>query len=213
MITHVLLDLDGTLVDSREGIVRSLQHAFVMCGLETPDDETLASLIGPPFSEALPQFGLDETMVRRVIEAYRSRYAPIGMFEASVYPGVADLLDQLVDRGITLALATSKPEPFADVIVRHFGLRAKLAVVVGATFDESRARKSDVVAYALTQLPSATETNTLMVGDREHDVHGAAANGLRCVGVTWGFGSRTELQEAGAWQLIDHARELLDHLD
>jgi phosphoglycolate phosphatase len=213
VITHVLLDLDGTLVDSREGIVRSLQHGFAACGLATPDEETLAGLIGPPFSEALPRLGLDDLMVRRVIDAYRTRYAPIGMFEASVYPGITDLLDELVRRGITLALATSKPEPFAEVIVGHFGLRANLAVVAGATFDESRGRKSEVVAHALGQLPAASAANTLMVGDREHDVHGAAANGLRCVGVTWGFGSRRELQEAGAWQIIDHAGELLDHLD
>ena len=212
VITHVLLDLDGTLVNSREGIVRSLHHAFVACGLPVPTENELAALIGPPFSEALPQFGLDEPTVQRVIAAYRSRYAPVGMFEATVYPGVAALLTDLVARGVTLALATSKPEEFAEVIVRHFGLRPQLTVVAGASFDGSRGRKSEVVAHALAQLPAASASNTLMVGDREHDVHGAAAHGLRCIGVTWGFGSRDELRDAGAWQLIDHAGDLLNHL-
>ena len=212
MITHVLLDLDGTLVDSRQGNVRSLQHAFRTCELPVPGEDELAALIGPPFAEALPRFGVDAATVQRLIVAYRTRYGPTGMFEAAVYPGIADAMRTMVERGVTLALATSKPEMFAETVVTHFGLRPLLTVVAGASFDDSRGRKADVVAHAMAQLPGAHGGNTLMIGDREHDVHGSAEHGIRCVGVTWGFGSREELVTAGAWRLVDHASELLDHL-
>ena len=105
-------------------------------------------------------------------------------------------------------MATSKPEPFAERIVEHFGVRDALTVVAGATFDDVRSAKADVVAHALAQLPAADASNTVMVGDREHDILGAAAHGLRAIGVTWGFGGRRELEAAGAWAVVDDASML-----
>ena len=208
MITHVLFDLDGTIADSRVGIVRSLQHGFAECGLPVPSDAELEAIIGPPFAVALPRFGLDTDMIERVVAAYRARYKPIGMFEAVLYPGMRDLLYRMADAGVTLALATSKPEPFAERIVEHFDVRRPLSVVAGATFDDSRMHKHDVIAHALAQLPDATPANTVMVGDRHHDIDGARVHGLRAIGVRWGFGSVDELTVAGAWRVVGTAEEI-----
>lgn len=208
MITHVLFDLDGTIADSRVGIVRSLQFGFAECGLPVPSADEVEAIIGPPFSVALVRFGLDAETIDRVIAAYRARYRPVGIFEAELYPGMKDLLYRLADAGLTLALATSKPEPFAARIVEHFDVRRALRVVAGATFDETRMHKDDVIGHALAQLPDATTDNTVMVGDRHHDIDGARAHGLRAIGVTWGFGDRTELNDAGVWRLVDTADEI-----
>ena len=205
---HVLFDLDGTIANSQLGIVRCLQHGFTECGLPVPPEDELVAMIGPPFSIALKRFELDDEMVANVIEAYRARYLPIGMYEAEIYPGVAELVHHLHQHGVVVALATSKPEPFAERIVEHFGVRAALTVVAGATFDDVRSAKADVVAHALAQLPAADASNTVMVGDREHDILGAAAHGLRAIGVTWGFGGRDELEAAGAWAVVDDAATL-----
>lgn len=205
---HVLFDLDGTIANSQLGIVRCLQHGFAECGLPVPPEGELVAIIGPPFSIALKRFELDDATVAKVIEAYRARYLPIGMYEAEIYPGVGELVHHLHQRGVVVALATSKPEPFAERIVEHFGVRDALTVVAGATFDDVRSAKADVVAHALAQLPAADASNTVMVGDREHDILGAAAHGLRAIGVTWGFGERRELEAAGAWAVVDDAAAL-----
>lgn len=210
MITHVLFDLDGTIADSRLGIVRSLRFGFEQLGLPVPPDDELEACIGPPLVVALPRFGLDHDTVERLIVVYRSRYKPIGILEAELYPGMHALLHRLADAGLTLAVATSKPEPFAERIVDHFGLRRALRVVAGATFDETRMHKHDIIAHALAQLPDATPGNTVMVGDRHHDVDGARRHGLPTIGVSWGFGSREELTAAGAWRLVDTAEEIED---
>ena len=208
MITHVLFDLDGTIADSRVGIVRSLQFGFAQCGLPVPPADEVEAIIGPPCAVALARFGLDSETIDRVIAAYRSRYRPVGMFEAELYPGMKELLYRLADRGFTLALATSKPEPYAARIVEHFDVLRPLRVVAGATFDETRMHKDDVIAHALAQLADATPANTVMVGDRHHDIDGARVHGLRAIGVTWGFGGRDELSDAGAWHVVDAADEI-----
>jgi phosphoglycolate phosphatase len=210
VITHVLFDLDGTIADSRLGIVNCLRFGFAECGLPVPPDHELAECIGPPLVVALPRFGIDHDTVERVIVAYRSRYKPIGILEAELYPGMRDLLYRLADAGLTLAIATSKPEPFAERLVEHFDVHRPLTVVAGATFDETRMHKHDIIAHALAQLPGATPENTVMVGDRHHDIDGARRHGLRGIGVSWGFGSHAELTEAGAWRLVDTAEQLGD---
>ncbi len=208
MVTHVLFDLDGTIADSRLGIVRCLRYGFEQMGLPVPPDDELEACIGPPLMVALPRFGLDHDTCEQLIVAYRERYKPIGILEAELYPGMRDLLYRLADAGLTLAIATSKPEVFAERLVEHFDIHKPLSVVAGATFDETRMHKHDIIAHALTQLPDATTENTVMVGDRHHDVDGARRHGLRAIGVSWGFGSRAELTEAGAWQLADTAEDV-----
>jgi phosphoglycolate phosphatase len=213
--THVLLDLDGTLSDSSAGIARSLQYAFTTCGYEPPTDEQVRAVIGPPFEVSFPTLGIPHDDIERVVEAYRFRYEDIGLFENEVYPGIAEMLDELVSCGFTLSLATAKPQQTAIRIVEHFGFTSYFELQAGATIEVGSARrtKADVITYALEELgvladdgsllPSDGGHHVVMVGDRDHDVEGALHNGIDCIGVTWGFGSPAELTEAGAAVLVD----------
>jgi phosphoglycolate phosphatase len=210
--THVLLDLDGTISDSAPGIARSLQHAFAACGYEPPTDDQVRTVIGPPFEIGLPSLGIHINDLERVVAAYGDRYHDIGLFENTVYPGIADMLDRLSAAGHTLSIATAKPEPIAKRIIEHFGFTDHFAVQAGATTEVGvgRRTKAQVIDYALIELRLAPAdlTRVVMVGDRDHDVEGAHLNGVDCIGVTWGFGSVDELVAAGAAALVDHPDEV-----
>ncbi len=210
--THVLLDLDGTLSDSSPGIGRSLQHTFSACGYEPPSDEQVRAVIGPPFEVSFPTLGIPVDDIERVVLAYRERYEDIGLFENTVYPGVAEMLDELAGAGHTLSIATAKPEPTAKRIIEHFGFADHFAVQAGATVDVGTGRrtKAEVINYALIllRLGPADLARVVMVGDRDHDVEGAHLNGIDCIGVTWGFGSPDELESAGAAALVNTPGEV-----
>jgi phosphoglycolate phosphatase len=210
--SHVLLDLDGTISDSSPGIGASLRHAFGTCGYPEPTDETVRSLIGPPFELSLPTVGIPVGDVERVILAYRDRYEDVGLFENSVYVGVAEMLDELRAAGHTISLATAKPQHTAIRIIEHFGFSDYFAVQAGATGDvgSSRRTKAEVIEYALGQLgvTSIHDHDIVMIGDRDHDVEGANLNLIPCIGVTWGFGSPEELAGAGAAALVDSPGEV-----
>lgn len=210
--THVLLDLDGTISDSSPGIARSLQHAFGVCGYEPPSDDQVRAVIGPPFEIGLPTLGIPLDDIERVVLAYRERYEDIGLFENTVYPGVAEMLDELGGAGHTLSIATAKPETTAKRIIDHFGFADRFAVQAGATVEvgSGRRTKAEVIDYALIslRLTPADLLRVVMVGDRDHDVEGAHLNGIDCVGVTWGFGSVAELEAAGAAVLADTPGEV-----
>jgi phosphoglycolate phosphatase len=205
--THVLLDLDGTISDSAPGITRSLQYAFEACGYEPPTDDDVRAVIGPPFEVGLPAIGIDIDDVERVVAAYQVRYEDIGLFENTVYPGIADMLEQLAAAGHTLSIATAKPERTSTRIIEHFGFSDFFTVHAGASADVGvgRRTKAQVIDYALIrlQLTPADLGDVVMVGDRDHDVEGAHLNGIDCIGVTWGFGSAEELTDAGACALVD----------
>lgn len=210
--THVLIDLDGTISDSSPGIARSLQHAFSVCGYEPPTDEQVRTVIGPPFEVGLPTLGIPIDDIERVVWAYRGRYEDVGLFENSVYPGIAEMLDELVAAGHTLSLATAKPETTATRIIEHFGFTDHFAVQAGATIEVGTGRrtKAEVIEYALISLGlgAADLPRVVMVGDRDHDVEGAHLNGIDCIGVAWGFGSPGELETAGASALVDTPAEV-----
>lgn len=209
--THVLVDLDGTISNSLPGIARSLQHAFEVCGYEIPSDDRVRAMIGPPFEVTFPSVGVPPDDTERVIAAYRDRYDDIGLFENHVYDGVPEMLAELTDAGCTLAIATAKPQLTAVRIIEHFGLADHFAVQVGATsaVGSDRRTKAQVITYALGQLGVAPGRHVVMIGDRDHDVDGATANGIDCVGVTWGFGSRTELEGAGAHAVVDSPSDVV----
>lgn len=210
--THVLLDLDGTISDSSLGIARSLQHAFSVCGYEPPSDEQVRHVIGPPFEISFPTLGIPVDDIERVVSAYRDRYEDIGLFENTVYPGIAEMLDELTAAGHILSMATAKPESTAKRIIEHFGFAHHFAVQAGATIEvgSGRRTKAEVINYALIllRLGPSDLVNVVMIGDRDHDVEGARLNGIDCIGVTWGFGSPTELRTAGAATLVDTPGEV-----
>lgn len=199
MYRYVLFDLDGTLTDPGEGITNSVAYALAQFGIAVADRTALFPFIGPPLMESFGKYyGFDEGAQRRALEEYRVYFRKQGMFENTVYPQTVRLLQALRTAGCCLILATSKPEEFAEQILDHFDLHRYFDCVAGASMDERRNQKADVIAYALEKAGIVDKTAAVMVGDRKHDVLGARANGLPAIGVLWGYGDRAELETAGA---------------
>jgi phosphoglycolate phosphatase len=195
----VLFDLDGTLTESGPGVVRSLRYAFDAIGVPPPDDATLMRFVGPPLLDSFRDIaGLDDVVANDALVAYRRYFVDKGMFENAVYPGIRELLRALVDAGRRLAVATSKPLPYARPVVEHFALGEYFEFVCGPDLDGSGAVKTTVVADAMAALKVSGGTDVVLVGDRSHDVIGAHNNGIACIGVLWGYGSRAELSAAEA---------------
>lgn len=208
----VLLDLDGTLLDSAPGITASVRAAYRTVDLPVPPDDVLRSFVGPPIWDSLRAHGVPADRVDEVVHAYRTSFADVGMYDATVFDGIVDVLRDLRTAGLTLVVATAKPEVFARPICDRLGLADLVDGVFGAPLDES-ATKADVIARALASLADRPEAAmTLMVGDREHDVHGAAEHGVACVGVTWGYAAPGELEGAGAVAVVDSPAALRDEV-
>lgn len=182
----VIFDLDGTLTDSAPGIVASFRHALAAVDAETPDGDLADRIVGPPIHHTLATLGLGER-VDEAVAAYRADYTRRGWAMNALYDGVADLLADLRSAGVRLAIATSKAEQTAQRILEHFGIADRFEVIAGASLDGTRATKADVVAHALRQLDPLPD-RVLMVGDRAHDVEGAAEHGISTVVVGWGYG-------------------------
>ncbi len=197
----MLLDLDGTLTDPYEGITRCVTHALDGLGLPRLEERALRSFIGPPLQDQFASLGLDEAGVARAVDLYRERFQDQGLYENTVYAGVREALQTLAAVPFRLAVATSKPTPFAERIVSHFGLDEHLDLVAGATLDGSRRTKEDIIRFALTAL-AVEPADAVMVGDRAQDVAGARAVGLPSIGVTWGYAEPGELEAAGADQIV-----------
>ncbi len=207
---HLLFDLDGTLTDSRPGILKSMRHALTVLGIEPPSDEALVRFIGPPTQDAFRDLlgSSDPTLNARAIAVYRERFSTLGMFENSVYPGVVDGLEALRASDFTLLVATSKPEVYANQIIDHFELRRFFRHVYGSELTGERGSKGDLIEHVIAS-EGLTSGTTWMIGDRLHDIHGAKLNKLRAAGVTWGYGSREELMAAGADALFGSMPELV----
>jgi phosphoglycolate phosphatase len=205
----ILFDLDGTLTDPREGITRSLAHAIERMGLEPPPVESLTFAIGPPLRASLAQLlGTDERdMVERALAFYRERFADVGLFENAPYAGIEGTLASLAEGGATLLVATSKPRVYAERILRHFGLERHFAAVHGCELDGTREDKRDLLAHLLPHHGLAP-LDCVMVGDRGADVRAALHHGMAALGVLWGYGSREELEAAGAHSLCAAPQEL-----
>lgn len=196
--THALVDLDGTITDSFRAITGSLKQSLTELGLPIPDDDVLRSVVGPPFELGLPLIGVPGEQLWAVIDRYRDHYEAGGLFECDLYPGVVEMLDDLAAAGVVLSLATAKPEPTAVRIIEHFGLTDRFSVLAGATYEPGRRTKDEVITHALRELGIDAGPHVVMIGDRDHDVHGAAVHGIDCIGVAWGYGGPGELTAAGA---------------
>jgi phosphoglycolate phosphatase len=206
---NVLFDLDGTLTDPREGIVACFKYALKILQLDSPADQQLERMIGPPLRESLSTLmeTHNDDLLERAVTLYRERFATTGLFENSLYPGIDGALARLRGQGSSLFVATSKPRVFAERIVAHFSLGRFFRAVYGSELDGTNADKRDLLAQLL-RAESLSPTDTVMVGDRAHDILGARANGLFSVGVLWGYGSREELVSAGAEALCEEPRAL-----
>jgi phosphoglycolate phosphatase len=196
-VRTVLLDLDGTLVDSARTITEHLAAALAEVGFPVPPPETLRRLVGPPFETALPELGLTDEQTSAAITAYRSSYDAVAATVTPVYPGVPALLERLREAGLQLSVATSKPEELARKIVAGTGLAGFLEVVGGADHVGGRVGKAAVVGSVIERLGvDPARQPVVMVGDRHHDVDGAAEHGIPAIGVAWGYAEPGELDGA-----------------
>ena len=212
MKRYILFDLDGTLTDPMVGITSSVQYALSKFGISVRYLKELIPFIGPPLTESFQQYyGFTEEQAREGVKYYREYFAPRGIFENEIYPGVQQMLLELSEAGFILILATSKPKVYAEQILRHFAIDEYFRLVVGSELDGTRVHKDEVIRYALNVCGIRAE-EALMVGDRRHDMEGASACGVESVGVLYGYGSRQELTEAGAGHLAESVKELKEFL-
>ena len=203
----IFFDLDGTLTDPKDGITRSIAYALRKVGVEAPPIEDLTWCIGPPLAESLKILISDVVRAGEALKHYRERFAESGMYENALYPGIDAGLASLSSLGARLYVATSKPWVFAEEILSHFKIRDYFDAVYGAELDGVRSNKSDLLRYALDKTGAKPE-RALMIGDRRHDVDGALKNGVTAIGVSYGYGSREELVEAGANTVLASPEEL-----
>jgi phosphoglycolate phosphatase len=210
--TSILFDLDGTIIDSAPGITATLAYTFETMGLPLPSPAELLAYVGPPILDSFrDRAGMSLGEAAEALAIYRPRYLESGALNSSVFPGVADVLRVVHAAGIPMSLATSKPETPATLMLSHFGLLGEFDIITGASDDEVRSSKQDVVAEALVRLAEfgADLSRPVLVGDREHDIEGAAANGVPTIFVDWGYGSAAE--QAGSIA-VAHTPVELQHL-
>lgn len=212
MYKYLLFDLDGTLTDSSEGIVKSVRAALEAMGIHEPEDEPLFRFIGPPLRVSFKEFyALKPEQVTKCIDIYRERYDAVGKFENRAYPGVVELLKDLKEAGYICALCTAKPEYYAYPIAEKYELAPQLKAIFGAAMDGSTDNKAKVVANALQGLGLTTteqKAQAVLIGDRKEDVLAAHANGIACIGVGWGFADPGELEAAKVDEQIATIAEL-----
>jgi len=206
MVKNIIWDLDGTLTDSSEGITKCVKLALDHFKIEAGGPETLRHFIGPPLSETFETYGMSKEQSWEAVQVFRSRYNTVGKFENRPYDGIKELLGTLQQEGYALYVGTSKPELTAKQILDKFELSSYFRIICGATMDGTRDKKSQVLSYLLEQMED--RAGVVMIGDTHFDVTGAAEHGIPTIGVTWGFGTRESMEEAGAVCIVDTMDEL-----
>lgn len=209
----VLFDLDGTIVDSLEGICNSIRYAVNKLGFELPEDEDLGYFVGPPLHRSFEQrFGLDREETERAVATYREHYHSKGIYECRTYEGICELIKELSASGREVYVATAKSTPYAKEVISYIGLGEHFVEVVGSHLNGERSTKAEIIGHILESYPQIEAASTIMVGDTHYDIEGANANGIDSVAVTYGPGDQGLLQEAGPSFSVDSAaglRELL----
>lgn len=208
---YCLFDLDGTLTDPAIGITNSVMYALKKFDIEVKDRSELYPFIGPPLDYSfMTFFGFTKEQADLAIKYYRENFSSTGLFENEVYDGVPEILSEMKNRGVSIALATSKPYEFSIKILRHFDLYRYFDFFGAATMDGKISKKEDVIAKLLEDMGVEDKTRMLMIGDRYHDIEGARANVLDSAGVLWGYGSKEELENAGAKYILNGPEEILN---
>ena len=203
----VFFDLDGTLTDSGEGIINCAALALEHFGLPVPTREGMRVFVGPPLDQTFIKFGVPADKTDEAIAVFRSRYRTVGKFENFPYPGIREALESLKAQGHRLFVATSKPEVLANEVLHHFDLSRYFEKIAGATLDGSRSHKADVITYLLRLTGDVGQT--VMVGDTSFDVLGAAEHGIPTIGVSWGYGTVSDMENAGAIAVANTMDELV----
>lgn len=206
----ILFDLDGTLTKSDEGIIKSVQYALKKMNQHVPHSNELKEFIGPPLLEQFMEYShFDKQKAKEAILYYRERYTTKGIYENELYPHAIEMLEQLKQKNILLAISSSKPEPFVNQIVRYFEIDHLFDAVVGSTMKEQKTGKSEVIFETLKRLNiDSKQDRIVMVGDRKHDIIGAKDNQLSCIAVSYGYGTCRELEINQPEHIVNSTIEL-----
>ena len=198
----ILFDLDGTLTDSMEGVIRSVQYMQEKKGMKVWDFDDLRFIVGPPLIESFTkELAMPLPEAEEATEIFRERYSTIGLFENKVFPGIMEMLEDLKKKGKRMAVATSKKENLAVRILEHFGIAPYLEVIGGDAREIGRDTKAKVIDYVLETM-GAEKDDVIMVGDRKFDIIGAHAMGIPCIAVEWGYGDREEFEAHDADYIV-----------
>ena len=209
MINTILFDLDGTLIDSSEGIIKSALYALEYYGIHEQDTGKLYRFIGPPLSESFEKYyGFSPEKAYEAVQKYRERYNKTGIFECRLYPGVEQCIRLLRERGYRIGMASSKPEVSCKRILEHFGILELFDDVTGATFDGRRDKKSQILEEVMRRWSDIPRESMCLVGDTEFDAAGAAELGIFCIAVSYGFGDVEEMKKTGIIGVCDSMEEL-----
>lgn len=204
----ILFDLDGTLINSEIGIFAGVRHSLATVGADVPDDTVLRSWIGPPLRGSFGELlNGDSERVEQAVAAYSQRFHDVGWSEHTVYPGIADLISALAGAGHKLAVVTSKVRPHAEPIIAHLPFGDAFDALYAPDPSTSKSEKAEMIATAVADFGHIVD-DVIMIGDRHFDIDGAVANGVRGIGVLWGFGDPEELEKAGAWKVVETPAEI-----
>lgn len=207
---YILFDLDGTITDSAPGITNCVSYALKELNQKPLPEKTLMRFIGPPLLDAFMEYGgMDKEMATNAVAKYRERYKDIGIFECSLYSGIAKVLKALKDADKTVILATAKPLEFAKRIIEHFNLSQYFDDMVGANFSGNLIHKHEIIAEVIKRFNITDRTSAIMIGDREQDISGAKMFSLESIGVRYGFAEENELEDAGATYIADNPNDIL----
>ncbi|MBI4640497.1 MAG: HAD hydrolase-like protein [Candidatus Tectomicrobia bacterium] len=210
----LLFDLDGTLSDSKAGIINSIQYALEKFHITEDDHSKLQRFIGPPLLESFrTSYQFDEFKAKQAVEYYREYYSTKGIYEGILYDGIPDLLRKLYRKKKMLIVATSKPTPYARRVLNHFALDKFFTSIVGSHLDGTRSSKKEVIECIVSDLTQVSKRHVVMIGDRDHDVRGAHANGIDSIAVTYGYGALEEIENAGPTYIVNSVHELSLKLD
>ncbi len=204
----VILDLDGTILNTSKGIFDSIKYVIKSMNLENLDENTLKKFVGPPVVDSFQKYcGLDKDKAMEATKLYRNYYWEKGMFEANIYDGIEEFINILKNNNIKLAVATLKREDQAIAILKHFGLYDKFDVVVGVDEFNTR-KKKDTILIAMNQLECKEKSKVLMIGDTLHDFEGAEKACVDFVGITYGFGFEKNKKYNLAIKIFDELSEV-----
>ena len=208
-----LFDLDGTLTDSQVGITKAVDHALRFFGIQTEDLDELKKFIGPPLRDSFRGYcNFTEAEIEEAINKFREYFSETGIYENRLYDGAIEVLSRLKTEGVQMVIATAKLTAYAERIAEYFRMNQYFDLIVGSELDGSRSRKGDVINYVLSTIDPTRRKSAVMIGDSKHDMLGGQETGIDTIGVTWGYGSRSELEEAKAMRIVDSFSELCNVL-
>lgn len=211
---NLLFDLDGTLVNTSEGILNSAKYALDRLGIIERDPDRLNQFIGPPLKDTfLMQYGFDEPAATRAVETFREYYRETGIRQCQLYPGIPEVLAKLRSSGFRLFVATSKPTYFSEIILNALGVAQEFQEIVGSNLDNTRSRKSEIIQYILDAYSEFSQNSFVMIGDKSQDLKGAEQCNIPAVGVMYGFGTFDELNAHPHLALVASPADLWDVLE